>query len=255
MLDVGRRDGQSELVTAIERGTIDPAGAPRVSLAELTLLPPIPRPSKVICVGVNYDEHRKEMGRAENAFPVLFTRFADTLVGHGQALVRPPESVELDYEGELAVVIGRRGRRIPEERALEWVLGYSCFDDATIRDWQRHTHQFTPGKNFPKTGGFGPHIVTLDEISNPLDLALRTRVDGTLVQSARTSEMVFSVPKLLAYISRFTDLAPGDVIATGTPSGVGARRSPPFFLRPGSSVEVELESVGLLLNTVVSEEV
>ncbi|MBI2375872.1 MAG: fumarylacetoacetate hydrolase family protein [Deltaproteobacteria bacterium] len=251
--DIGAIDGCRDLGEALAKDLPNLSSAIEVPLSEITLLPPIPYPSKIICVGVNYDEHRKEMGRTAHEHPVLFTRFANTLVAHQAPILRPPESSELDYEGELAVIIGRRGRRIPEARALDHVAGYSCFNDATLRDWQRHTHQFTPGKNFPATGGFGPALVTLDELRDASDLEISTRVDGELVQHARTRDMIFSVPALLAYISKVTELLPGDVIATGTPAGVGAKRNPPRFLQAGSIVEVQIESVGSLVNPITEE--
>ncbi|MCB9653378.1 MAG: fumarylacetoacetate hydrolase family protein [Deltaproteobacteria bacterium] len=222
-------------------------------LDEITLLPVVRRPEKILCVGLNYDAHRIETGREETKHPVLFTRFASTLIGHGQSLVRPLASSKLDYEGELAVIIGKRGRRVPLEHALDLVAGYTCFNDASVRDWQRHTHQFTPGKNFPSTGALGPWLVTRDAIEDPQSFALRTRVNGKEVQSGHTAQMIFSVRDLIHYITQFCELAPGDVIATGTPSGVGYRRDPPLYLCPGDVVEVDIEGIGCLRNPVVAE--
>jgi 2-keto-4-pentenoate hydratase/2-oxohepta-3-ene-1,7-dioic acid hydratase in catechol pathway len=224
-----------------------------LALAELELLPVVPDPEKILCVGVNYDEHRAEMGRERPEHPVLFTRFANTQVGHGGALVRPRVSTRLDYEGELAVVIGRRGRHVAREAALALVAGYACYNDASVRDWQRHTHQFTPGKNFVGTGGFGPWLATADDVGDPAALELATRVNGVQVQRASTGAMIFDVPHLIAYCSTFTELAPGDVLITGTPAGVGSKRTPPLFLRPGDVVEVEVSRVGVLRNFVVDE--
>lgn len=229
------------------------AASARLELASLKLLPPIPEPKKVICVGVNYAAHREEMGRAEFPHPTLFTRFDSTLVGHQQPLVKPRVSGELDYEGELAVVIGRRGRHIRESEALAHVAGYACFNDATARDWQRHSSQFTAGKNFPATGAFGPWLVTSDELGDPSLLTLVTRVNGRELQRSTTDLLIFDVPQLIAYISTFTELVPGDVISTGTPSGVGAKRKPPVFLEAGDVVEVEISNVGCLRNGVVAE--
>ena len=222
-------------------------------LDEITFEPVIPDPDKVLCVGVNYHAHREETGRAESAYPTLFTRLANTQLGHEQPLVRPRASTELDFEGELAVIIGRRGRHISERRALEHVAGYACYQDATLRDWQRHTTQFTPGKNFVGTGGFGPWMVTADEIPDPSKLRVSTRVNGVQMQQSTTDLLIFSVAKLIAYISTFTELVPGDVIATGTPGGVGSKRTPPVWLKPGDVVEVEVDRVGVLRNPVVQE--
>lgn len=226
------------------------AGAPSVELDALVLLPPVPDPQKILCVGVNYDEHRKETGRSESAYPVLFTRFTNTLIPHRAPLLRPKVSETFDFEGEMAVVIGRRARRVAEHDALNHVGGYACFVDATLRDWQRHTHQFTPGKNFPSTGAFGPWITTADEIPDPQALELVTRLNGTEVQRSSTSAMIFSVAALIAYISEFTELVPGDVIATGTPSGVGHARKPPLYMRPDDRLEVEISGVGTLRHPI-----
>ncbi len=229
------------------------AGAPSVELDALVLLPPVPDPQKILCVGVNYDEHRKETGRSESAYPVLFTRFTNTLIPHRAPLLRPKVSETFDFEGEMAVVIGRRARRVAEHDALNHVGGYACFVDATLRDWQRHTHQFTPGKNFPSTGAFGPWITTADEIPDPQALELVTRLNGTEVQRSSTSAMIFSVAALIAYISEFTELVPGDVIATGTPSGVGHARKPPLYMKDGDVLEVEISVLGVLENPVQDE--
>lgn len=223
------------------------------ALEEVTLLPPIPEPKKILCVGVNYVAHREEMGRQEFAHPTLFARFDSTLVGHEQPILKPSVSEELDYEGELAVVIGKRGRHLQVGEAMKHVAGYACFNDATVRDFQRHSSQFTAGKNFPSTGGFGPWIVTADELGEHAELSLSTRVNGQEVQRTTTDLLIFGVPQLLAYISSFTELVPGDVISTGTPAGVGAKRTPPLFLKPGDVVEVEVSRVGVLRNTVVAE--
>jgi 2-keto-4-pentenoate hydratase/2-oxohepta-3-ene-1,7-dioic acid hydratase in catechol pathway len=218
------------------------------------LLPVIPQPQKIFCVGSNYAAHRQEMGRPEFPYPTLFARFPHTLVAHGQPLVAPRASRELDYEGELAVVIGKRAHHTPRERALEHVAGLTCFNDATARDFQHHTAQGTPGKNFPQTGALGPWLVTRDELPDPRGLTLSLRLNGEELQRANTEMMIFDVPAIIAYLSSFLELVPGDVIATGTPSGVGSKRTPPRFLRPGDHVEVELEKVGVLQNTVVAED-
>ncbi len=219
----------------------------------LTFLPVIPDPDKIFCIGLNYDEHRREVNARPREKPTVFTRFAATQLGHRQAAWQPALSREFDYEGELAVVIGRGGRYIPQERALEHVAGYSCYNDFSVRDWQRHTTQFTPGKNFPRSGGFGPWLVTADEIPDPSVLELTTRVNGAVVQHASVTQMLFPVPYLIEYLSSFIELAPGDVIATGTPGGVGARREPPLFLKPADVVEVEICGIGTLVNPVIAE--
>jgi len=220
---------------------------------EVTWLPPIPRPEKILCVGINYVAHREETGRTESEYPTLFTRFANTQVGHGQPLVRPRESTEFDYEAELAVVIGRTARHLRKDEALGCVAGYACYQDATLRDWQRHTSQFTPGKNFIGTGGFGPWMTTADEIPDPSKLTLVGRLNGTEMQRSTTDLFIFDIPALLAYITAFTELVPGDVIPTGTPGGVGSKRNPPVWLKSGDVFEVEISGIGVLRNPVVDE--
>lgn len=225
----------------------------RIGDPGLVLLPPIMNPGKIICVGLNYDDHRKETGRAVVDHPTLFTRFADTLVGHDTAIVAPKNSDQLDYEGELAVIIGKTARHIAEESALDHVAGYACFNDGSVRDWQYQTSQFTPGKNFPRSGAFGPWMVTADEIPDPQALELTLRLNGAVMQQTTTDKMIFPVVRIIAYISAFTELAPGDVIATGTPAGVGSKRVPPVFLKPGDSVEVEISGIGTLRNPLTGE--
>lgn len=219
-------------------------------LASLQYAPVIANPGKIICVGLNYRAHGDETGRPD--YPALFVRFADTQIGHGENLVTSAESAMFDFEGELAVVIGTPGHGIAAETALDHVAGYACYNDATMRDWQRHSTQYTAGKNFPGTGAFGPFLVTADEVGDPSQLAIATRVDGAVMQSASTADMLFSVRDIIAYVSRFTPLAAGDVLVTGTPAGAGAGRKPPVFLTAGMVVEVEIERVGLLRNMVAA---
>jgi 2-keto-4-pentenoate hydratase/2-oxohepta-3-ene-1,7-dioic acid hydratase in catechol pathway len=214
----------------------------------------IPNPDKILCVGINYVDHQAETGQAKPERPVIFTRFANSQVGHGQPMIRPRVSEKFDFEGELAVVIGRPGRHIIESEALSYVIGYACYNDGSVRDWQRHTTQFTPGKNFIGTGAFGPWLVTADEATGIANASISTRLNGEEVQQARTSEMVFSIPELIAYISTFTELVPGDVISTGTPGGVGAARKPPLWMKPGDVVEVAIEGIGVLRNSVMAEQ-
>jgi 2-keto-4-pentenoate hydratase/2-oxohepta-3-ene-1,7-dioic acid hydratase in catechol pathway len=219
----------------------------------VTWLPVVPNPSKIICIGLNYEEHRKETGRVEVAFPTVFTRFENSQTGHLQSVPLTHLSTQLDYEGELAVIIGRSGRYIAQRDAQSHVAGYACYNDISVRDWQHHTHQFAPGKNFPGTGAFGPCMVTADELEDLGSLRLQTRVNGQVMQSATFSQMIFNIPQLIEYCSNFTRLEPGDVIVTGTPGGVGAKRQPPVWLKAGDVTEVEIDGVGLLRNTIVAE--
>ncbi len=244
-------DLKSALAAGLPRAA--PPKAPRYRLDQITLLPVIPNPDKIFCVGLNYLEHREETGRAATAQPTIFTRFADTQVAEGQPLICPRESVMFDYEGELAVIIGKGGRRIAEADAFNHVAGYACYNDGSIRDWQNHTAQFTPGKNFPATGGFGPWMVTPDEIADLSAVTVTTRLNGVQVQHAAVSQMIFSIPRVIAYLSAFTVLSPGDVISTGTPGGVGAKRTPPLWMKPGDVVEVDISYVGVLRNPVVAD--
>jgi 2-keto-4-pentenoate hydratase/2-oxohepta-3-ene-1,7-dioic acid hydratase in catechol pathway len=218
----------------------------------ITLLPPVPDPDKIIGFGLNYREHVIESGQPIPQHPSVFLRLANTLVGHGAPLIVPRLSLQLDYEVELAIVIGKAGRHVPPADALDYVAGYSCFNDASVRDIQ-FTHSLTVGKNFPATGGFGPWVVTPDEILDPGRLAVTTRVNGVEVQNGNTDDLIFDVPTMIAYVSSFTSLAPGDVIATGTPKGVGFARKPPLWLKPDDVVEVEVEGVGVLRNPVIAE--
>jgi 2-keto-4-pentenoate hydratase/2-oxohepta-3-ene-1,7-dioic acid hydratase in catechol pathway len=227
--------------------------APRHPLAGISLEPVIPDAGKILCVGLNYETHRKETGRSEVANPTIFTRFADTQIGHGMPIVCPRVSKDLDFEGELAVIIGRPSRYIGRQEAMAHVAGFACYNDVSVRDWQRHTHQFTPGKNFPATGPFGPCLVTSDEVGPLADLRIVTRLNGITVQEAKLGDMIFDIPRIIEYCSSFTPLAPGDVIATGTPGGVGAKRVPPLWMKPGDTVEVEIDRVGLLKNGIVAE--
>lgn len=223
-------------------------------LRDVRLLPPVQDPGVIACVGHNYEDHRLETQREPTLHPSIFFRHPESLVGHGQALERPRESERFDYEGELALVIGKEGRRIAEDRAWEHIAGVACFNEGSVRDWQHHTRQFGPGKNFARTAGFGPALVTCDELPATFDLELTTTVNGKVVQQARTSQMIFSIPRIVAYISTFMTVRPGDVIATGTPGGVGAKRQPPLFLRPGDVVDVAITNVGLLRNPVIQED-
>jgi 2-keto-4-pentenoate hydratase/2-oxohepta-3-ene-1,7-dioic acid hydratase in catechol pathway len=219
----------------------------------LTLLPVIPNPGKIFCIGLNYDDHVKETKKEKTVSPTVFTRFAESQVGHRGDIPLPPESAKLDYEGEIAIVIGKPGRRITEEAAWDHIAGYACYNDGSIRDWQTATSQWIPGKNFWKTGGFGPWMVTSDEIMPNQEMTLVTRLNGQEMQRTTTSLMIHSIPRQIAYISSFLPLNPGDVIVTGTPGGVGAKRNPPVFMKDGDIVEIEVDTIGVLKNQVKTE--
>jgi 2-keto-4-pentenoate hydratase/2-oxohepta-3-ene-1,7-dioic acid hydratase in catechol pathway len=261
LIDLGRRlDGKFTSVRDVLRaGALDDvrrlASAPAdCALDDVEFLPAISdAAAKLLCVGINYLPHIKEMGRERPQYPVLFARFADSIVGHGRPMLRPQASVQFDYEGELAVVIGKRARHVPRARAFEHVAGYSCFNDGSLRDWQRHSQQFTPGKNFHASGAFGPWLVTADEIGDPRELRLETRLNGEVVQSESVGELCFDIPALIEYCSSWTQLEPGDVIVTGTPGGVGAGRNPPLWMKAGDTIEVEIDRVGVLRNPILDE--
>lgn len=217
------------------------------------LLPPIPDAQKIICVGLNYADHIKEMNRPWPEKPVIFTRFADSLVGDGDDLVAPRNSASFDYEGEFAVVIGREARHVDEAHALEHVLGYTIMNDGSLRDYQRHTSQFTPGKNFPRSGSIGPAIVTTDEFGSVGPQRIQTRVNGQIVQDSNLNQLVFDVAHLVAYCSEWTTLRAGDIIATGTPGGVGDGRKPALWLTPGDVLEITVDGLGTLTSPVAAE--
>jgi len=214
---------------------------------EITFLPVIDNPGKIICAGMNYPDKRNEFKQKEAA-PTLFIRFPDSQVAHNGRIIKPVLSNEFDYEGELAIIIGRSGREISEVDALACIAGYSCYMDGTARDWQHSW--FTAGKNWPKTGGFGPYLVTTDEINNPQNLQIKTWLNGLLVQNDNTRNMVHSIRQLVAYISTFTHLEPGDIILTGSPGGVGKSRTPPLYLKVDDTIEVEIEAIGKLKNII-----
>jgi 2-keto-4-pentenoate hydratase/2-oxohepta-3-ene-1,7-dioic acid hydratase in catechol pathway len=228
--------------------------SPAIDLDAVRLLPPVPLPPKILCVGLNYDDHLEESGLKKPVYPEIFARFATSLIAHQQPIRRPRESIALDYEAELAVVIGKPGRRIPRDQALDHVAGYSLFNDATIRDFQLRTPQWTIGKNFDGTGAFGPWLVTPDAAPpGAHGLRIQGRLNGQVMQDARTDQLIFSVPALIEMISVAMTLESGDVIITGTPGGVGAARKPPIYMRPGDVFEVEIEGIGVLSNVVQDE--
>ena len=244
LLDALARDGISMLSEVGE--------SRRLPIAEAHFDPVITAPGRIICVGINFRPHMEEMGRSLPEYPWLFVRWPSSLVGHGQPLLRPSVSHQYDYEGELAVVIGKPARHVKAADALEYVAGYTCFMDGSVRDWQRHGSQFTPGKNFESSGSVGPWLVTADEIPDPAVLALETRLNGELMQHAPISDLYFDIPALIEYCSTFAELRPGDIISTGTPGGVGFAREPQVWLKPGDRIEVAISGIGVLSNPVVA---
>jgi 2-keto-4-pentenoate hydratase/2-oxohepta-3-ene-1,7-dioic acid hydratase in catechol pathway len=223
-------------------------------LDDITYLPSIPDPEKILCVGLNYLSHIKEGGREPPEKPIIFTRYPNSQVGHGENMVRPNASITFDYEGELAVIIGRRCRHVKKADWQSVVAGYACYNDGSIREWQRHSSQFIPGKNFHKSGAFGPWIVTPDEMGDPTKAHLMTRLNGVEQQHATVDDLCFDIPTLIEYCSTFTQLEAGDVIVTGTTGGVGAYQKPPLWMKPGDKIEVEITNIGVLSNPIVQEE-
>lgn len=240
------RDGGIDGFAAIAR-----AGE-RFETAEIDYLPPVFDPPRIFCIGVNYEEHRLETNRERANAPIIFMRLAQSQVGHNVPIARPSVSEKMDYEGEIAIVIGKGGRNIAKEDALSHVFGYSAYNDVSIRDWQMHTQQWTPGKNFDGCGSFGPWLVTADEMpADRAEISIVTRLNGEVMQHGNGSEMIFSIEEQINYISTFTALLPGDVIATGTPGGVGVKRNPQVFMKPGDLVEIEVTGVGMLSNRII----
>ena len=249
-------DGIDELgsctpISVLQDPPLRPADA--VPLRDVTLRPVVPRPGKIICVGLNYLSHVGETGRDIPDYPVLFTKFAESLIGPTDPIIAPPESGQLDWEAELAVVIGRPGRRIPRSSALDHVAGYTIANDVTMRDYQYKTHQWLQGKAWEQSTPLGPYLVTPDEVGDVATLQLRLTVNDQLMQEGSTAQMMFDIPTLISHISGFVTLAPGDVLMTGTPGGVGFRRTPQVFLHPGDRVTVEITGLGTLDNAVVAE--
>lgn len=264
VLDLATETGFSTLAEFIaspvfqDRDALAATAEPGPLLAEVELLPVIPRPEKIVCAVRNYMDHHQEvlaagMQRELTEFPPIFLRVWRSQVAHNQSIVRPDVSESLDWEGELAVIIGKEGRHITEADAWDHVAGYSCYNDASVREWQFHAKQIASGKNFEGTGAFGPWMVTADEIEPGRKLKLETRLNGEAVQSSDTGNMIFSIPQLINYASTIFTLVPGDVIVTGTPAGVGWSKKPPRFMRPGDVVEVEIEGIGTLRNPIVAQ--
>lgn len=241
------------VLNAAETGTVR-ADAVSLNAGDLRFLPPLAMPPKIICVGLNYAEHSRETEMQVPSYPTIFARFASSLIGHEQPMIRPAVSEQLDFEGELVAIIGRGGRNISKAAALDHVLGYSLFNDGSIRDYQLMTPQWTIGKNFDGTGSFGPWIVTADQLPRGcVGLNLQTRLNGKVVQSASTNDLIFDVATLISRLSETFTLSRGDVIVTGTPSGVGGARKPPLWMKPGDVCEVEVDHVGILRNTILDE--
>ncbi len=246
----------ADLKTVIEKNLVPRINGllashqPDLTFAQLTLLPVIPNPDKIVCVGLNYHDHVKETGRDLTEKPAIFLRLNDSQVAHGQNMVRPLESHRLDYEGEIAVIIGKGGRRIQEADAWNHIAGYACYNDGSVRDWQNFTTQWIPGKNFFKTGGFGPWMVTADEIAPNRVMTLTTKLNGQEMQRTTTDMMIHSIPRQLAFISTVIALKAGDVIVTGTPGGVGNKRTPQVFMKPGDVIEIEVDAIGVLRNGI-----
>ena len=257
VVTLNKRIGQLNLRAALEAGKMEAmrkaAGEskPDHKLGDVKYQPVIPRPGKILCAGINYRSHAAETGRELPMQPSMFVRFADTLVGHGGEMIRPAVSDNFDFEGELALVIGKAGRHIKAEGALDHVAGYTCFVDGSVRDYQKFS--VTSGKNFPATGPLGPWLVTTDEIPDPSKLTLTTRLNGVEMQHSPTDLLIYSIPQIIAFCSDFTALSPGDVIAPGTPEGVGHSRKPPLWMKAGDVLEVEISGVGTLRTHIVDE--
>lgn len=243
---------QSAIVDGLLSETPKWNEAPAQPVEGTTFLPVLSAPGKVICIGVNYRSHREETGRSDVEKPTVFARFADTLAAHGADLPIPRESTMYDYEGEVALVIGAHADHVSPEDALNYVAGYAAFNDFSARDWQRHTGQWTPGKNFPLSGAFGPYFMAAEEVGDVTELVVETRVNGEVRQRAAVADLIFDIPAIIEYVTAFTPLSPGDIIVTGTPGGVGLFMEPPTFLVPGDVVEVEVGKLGTLRNVLVS---
>ena len=234
---------------------VDRPGATSYPVEGVTYLPPVPDPAKILCVGLNYRDHAIEGGKAIPSEPVLFCKYPNTLIAHGGAIVLPRVSEKVDYEAELVVVVGKRGKNIPEADAMSYVGGYTCGHDVSARDWQleKPEKQWSIGKTFDTFAPTGPVIVTSDELTDPHSLQVKLRLNGATMQDSNTREFIFTVPQIIAYLSQVVTLEPGDLIFTGTPPGVGAARKPPVYLRPGDAVEVEIAGIGVLRNSCVAE--
>jgi 2-keto-4-pentenoate hydratase/2-oxohepta-3-ene-1,7-dioic acid hydratase in catechol pathway len=255
VVDAGARSDFADLKSAIAADALAGLAASCGDEADLELtgleyLPTIPNPDKILCVGLNYKAHQEETGRGGEGFPTIFVRFAAAQMGHEQPMIRPSESATLDYEGEIALIIGKPGRRISRTDALSHVAGFGIYNDGSVREYQRQTSQFTAGKNFTGTGGFGPWMMTPDEVGDLDKLEITTRLNGEVMQNATADLLVFGFAQLIEYCSTFTDLVAGDVIVTGTPGGVGSARNPPVFMDEGDVIEVEVKPIGVLRHPI-----
>lgn len=244
------RAGKDGLAGA-ERAVKSAPATARIPVAQVRFLPPVTHPGKIICLGLNYVDHAAEGGHAKPSYPSFFLRVATSLTAHREPIMRPPCSTQLDYEAELAVVIGRSGRHVSEANALEMVAGYACFNDGSLRDYQRKTGQWTIGKNFDRTGGFGPWMVTPDELpAGAVGLSIQSRLNGQVMQNANTRDMLFPVAETIVLLTECLTLEPGDVIVMGTPAGVGYARKPPVWMKQGDTIEIEIEGIGVLINPI-----
>ena len=260
LFDLKQRLDGADIVSALAGPAHDATRAlarearAEIAYADVRFLQPIPRPGKIICVGINYASRPGEHDVGRPAYPSLFMRTPLGQSAHGEALMRPPESEQFDYEGEIAIIVGKRGRRVPKADALSYIAGYSCFNEGSVRDWMKHgVYNVTAGKNFERSGAFGPWIATPDDIRDPHNIRITTRVNGEVRQDDTTANMIFPFEELIAYISAYTTIEPGDVIVTGTPTGAGVRFDPPKWLKAGDVVEIEVEGVGVLRNVVADE--
>ena len=258
VVDVGSRSDFTSLRDVLEAGALSSlpqecGDSADIPLQDVDYAPTITNPKKILCVGLNYKAHQEETGRGGEGFPTIFVRFAAAQVAHQKPIIRPKESQSLDFEGEIAMIIGRPGRRIDRESALSHVAGFGIYNDGSVRDYQRHTSQFTPGKNFACTGGFGPWMMTSDEIGDLSEMEITTRLNGEVMQNAKADLLVHGFEELIEYCSTFVELEPGDVIVTGTPGGVGAARNPPMFMDEGDLIEIEVAPIGTLSNKVERE--
>jgi len=224
-----------------------------INVDEIEFLPLIPNPGKIICVGLNYSDHVNEIGITLEKNPVIFLRVPESQTAHKQIIQKPKVSNHLDYEGEMAVIMSNAGKHIEPKNALKHIAGYSCYNESTVRDWQQHTKQFTMGKNFEKTGSFGPYMVLAEEISDYKKLTIQTRLNDKVMQEASLSQLIFDIPTLISYISKAMPWQAGDVLVTGTPGGVGFKRNPPVYMKDGDKIEVEIKNVGILTNTIKDE--
>ena len=258
VVDVGSRSDFTSLRDVLEAGALSSlpqecGDSADIALQDVDYAPTITNPKKILCVGLNYKAHQEETGRGGEGFPTIFVRFAAAQVAHQKPIIRPKESQSLDFEGEIAMIIGRPGRRIDRESALSHVAGFGIYNDGSVRDYQRHTSQFTPGKNFACTGGFGPWMMTSDEIGDLSEMEITTRLNGEVMQNAKADLLVHGFEELIEYCSTFVELEPGDVIVTGTPGGVGVARNPPMFMDEGDLIEIEVAPIGTLSNKVERE--